>query len=349
MDHKKNAIAAWRTPFSRPTIPFLLQPYRMANYHPCPGIWRYIRRILSMPPFQFCTKSLFRLGSRKHGTFFFTDQNGKEHRIRFRAGNSQFHSIYFNYCDKGFEPEVATLIDLCCCDTTIFYDIGANWGHHSLYLSSKPNYQGKIYAFEPVPQTFQDLRSIVKQSHLETTIHCSALALSNQTGTQPMSFLDGFSSGSARLSTSTESWLVKIEQLDHLGFPDPDVIKLDAEGEEANILKGGRELLQRTKPWIIFESLRDMTVPKNSLKVFHVLQNLGYVFFEPAFVLREEGRFYAVHLSDVIGKEHQLSFGLFQLPLEKRFLCKGDNFLACHKEKIPELREKLHSRNFYMA
>ncbi|HSX12820.1 MAG TPA: FkbM family methyltransferase [Chlamydiales bacterium] len=324
-----------RNPFSQPKIPIWLQLFRLANLP-----WKRYLRILIGIPLSLIWKPVFRMGASSKGTFIYRDQNGKEHPVTFRSGNTQFASIYFDLFRKGFEPEVAALLDVLTNESSVLYDIGSNWGHHSLYVASKPGFKGKIVAFEPVPETFQDLVSVVNQTGLSSMIHCQKIALSNKPGTQRISFPDSISSGSAKLDPNGNGALVTVNSLDHLSLDaDPDVIKLDAEGEESNILQGARTLLKRCKPMIIFESFRDVGNPSWSLERFRVLEELGYIFFQAVFLLNENQDEYAIQIvwEDPLGDSPNLKLGLYEFKLEERFLFGGSNFLACHKDRIPEL------------
>ncbi|HSX38024.1 MAG TPA: FkbM family methyltransferase [Chlamydiales bacterium] len=319
-----------RNPFSKPKIPIYLQLYRLANLP-----WkRYLRILIGLPLGQVW-KPIFRLGRASRGSFVYDNRT-----VFFRAGNTQFASVYFDMFRDGFEAEVATVIDLLTNDNSVFFDIGANWGHHSLYLASKPGFKGKIVAFEPVPDTFEDLVSVVDQTALHSVIQCKQIALSDKSGTLNMSFPDAISSGMARLDPNGKGPLVQMDALDHLKLGvDPDVIKLDAEGEEANILRGASQLIRRCKPMIIFESFREVDNASAALERFRLLADLGYTFFQTVFVRNENGNEYAIQIvwEDALSSSPNQTFGLYEFDWEERFLFGGSNFLACHKDRIPEL------------
>ena len=136
----------------------------------------------------------------------------------------------------------------------VFFDVGSNWGYFSLLLAARPGFTGRIHAFEPWPTTYADLDSVVSQAGLRNVITTHRLALGACEG--QVSMRCGRHSGLAQIAeaASTEQ-LQTVQQvtLDGLDLPAPDLMKLDVEGAEAAIVEGGRELIQRSRPIIVFE------------------------------------------------------------------------------------------------
>jgi hypothetical protein len=57
-------------------------------------------------------------------------------------------------------------------------------------------------------------------------------------------------------------------------YPAPDVVKIDVEGAEAQVLEGGRSLLEEVRPVVLCEVSRD------SGSVTRLLQAAGYRLFD---------------------------------------------------------------------
>jgi FkbM family methyltransferase len=121
-------------------------------------------------------------------------------------------------------------------------------------LSSK----GKHFAFEPIPVLFQQLELKYKG---KATIY--PYALSDVNGTSTFQFVKNAPAYSGiqkrKYNTPTpdiEQINVEIKTLDSLIPPDTkiDLIKIDVEGGEYGVLKGGLQLLKKWKPLVIFES-----------------------------------------------------------------------------------------------
>ena len=72
--------------------------------------------------------------------------------------------------------------------------------------------------------------------------------------------------------------IIKQKQLDNFNFENVDYIKIDVEGHELNVLKGGIETLQRCRPVVVIEQ-NHITEDYNKGKKFdalHYLRSLGY-------------------------------------------------------------------------
>ena len=166
---------------------------------------------------------------------------------------------YARHCRRadGVEPEVTGLFCYLAPRVSVVYDIGANWGFYPLLFGTDPRFTGEVHAFEVRPKTAADLRHVVAASpDLAGRVReVHAHGLSDREGV-------------ARLEITRHSYLarlvgenhgratepVAVRRLDGLDLPPPQLIKLDVEGHEAAVLRGGAALLDRHRPLIVFES-----------------------------------------------------------------------------------------------
>jgi FkbM family methyltransferase len=296
---------------------------------------------------RFMTRVLFRkfyqiwrsLTSGGKGTFSFVNR-GKERLISFRARNTQFHSIYLPEY-RYYEPETLALTDLILTGDKTFYDIGSNWGHFTLHVLSNPDFEGKIFSFEPMPSTFADLESTVKQAEPEGRVVAHCFGLSDKEGKAFIHMPDGIHSGNATVSDNSGGEKIQLKKLDELKLPPPALMKVDAEGHETEIFKGGRQLLETYHPFILFENFRNLIKPEEMLDPLLVLREMGYAFFIPLFIDQWKGL--PVHG----GKQDALpdsapaaALALFEfLPEERCFLEEQINMLACHESRREELKK----------
>jgi FkbM family methyltransferase len=192
--------------------------------------------------------------------------------FRFRESNSQFHSIYFERYRAGYEPDVAFVIRYFLPRNGVFFDIGANWGHHTFYAIIERD--AKAVAFEPNPQVFRDLTEVGGELQAGAKLVPIRAALSNsETEIELLQKL--FESGVASIGSRftfkkrykkaianilnafgfrSLRYRVECKVLDKCGsYGRPDLIKIDAEGAELDILNGGRNLIREAKPYICFE------------------------------------------------------------------------------------------------
>ncbi len=136
-------------------------------------------------------------------------------------------------------------------------DIGANYGLYTLNFAKCIKNRGNIFSFEPTPKTFDLLKESAKHNGF-TTIKLLKEALSHKVGKT-----DFFASENSELNslhevaTASERITVKTNTLDNLSHlykkMNIDFIKIDAEGEEINILRGATDFLSTHNPLIMFE------------------------------------------------------------------------------------------------
>jgi FkbM family methyltransferase len=133
-------------------------------------------------------------------------------------------------------------------------DIGANHGVYSLPMARLVERTGHVFAYEPGSET----RAFLKQSrdlNAGVNLDISPFALSDSEREGRLVF--GGSSELHALGDSGAGEAVPITSLDRedaaRGWPSPDFVKIDAEGEEERILFGGRSFFARHSPLVMFE------------------------------------------------------------------------------------------------
>jgi len=171
------------------------------------------------------------------------------------------------------EPEFLILHELVSPDDWVI-DIGANIGHYTKRLSDLVGSNGRVIAFEPVPTTFSLLASNV-QLFSNSNVSLINAAVSDKLDVVGMS-LPKFSTGltnyyEANISSSEDSELsVLTISVDSLKITTPiSLIKIDAEGHEAFVLAGMKELIKNYFPDLIIEC--------PSKEIDEDLISLGYV------------------------------------------------------------------------
>ncbi|MEI9959643.1 MAG: FkbM family methyltransferase [Limisphaerales bacterium] len=87
-----------------------------------------------------------------------------------------------------------------------------------------------IHAFEPLPKTYQDLISCIHQAGLSDIITSHNLGVSSTDGEAFIQMPDGIHSGMAEITANSALGArIPTRQLDSLGLPPPDFIKIDVE------------------------------------------------------------------------------------------------------------------------
>lgn len=275
----------------------------------------------------------------------FVYNNSENIIIEFNALNTQFHSVYLPQM-KYYEPETSTLIDKIIDENDVFYDVGSNWGHYSLYVASNQKFKGRIYSFEPHPGNFTDLTRTVNQAKLESIVKCYPFALSNTNSETYMRLPDNLHSGLATLTNSKTDIRISQKKLDDLKLPSPNLIKLDIEGSELLMLQGALNVIEEHKPFIIFES------HKNNIETYYPLEflsSLGYYFYYPQFFKNQDNRLIFTGEQDSLPEDSDFFLGLWQFEITERLLLPSSiNILDCHESMLYKLEnrfENFHQKN----
>jgi len=170
----------------------------------------------------------------------------------------------------------------------ICYDIGAHFGIYSVLMKRN---NADVFAFEPNPKIF---------SHLEKTgqindFKCFNVALSDFNGAADFFVPEEATMGSLTNWTRDEDMYgitkyagdvsqtrVEVATLDRFvkenNLPLPDFIKIDVEGAEINIFKGGRNTIESARPVIFFEVSATLWEKQGSTHTegFEFFDSLGY-------------------------------------------------------------------------
>jgi FkbM family methyltransferase len=155
--------------------------------------------------------------------------------------------------ESWFEKEMEFLRHWLRSGMTVI-DIGANLGVYSLPMARMVGPTGQVFAYEPgsEPRAFLE-RS--RELNAAVNLHISPSALSDREREGRLVF--GGSSELSALGDSGSGETVRITNLDNedaaRGWPSPDFMKIDAEGEEERILAGGHKFFSRHSPLIMFE------------------------------------------------------------------------------------------------
>lgn len=186
-----------------------------------------------------------------------------------------------------YEPEDSPFLLEAAKGAQVVFDIGANAGFYSLHWASRLASDGVIHAFEPVPSTYGRLAHNVTLNNLGRVIRTNNFGLGDEMKSVSI-FLPEFSgSGAASMKdlhpdeTSIQVE-VRIDTLDSYfqgaGLSRLDLAKIDVEGAELLVLKGGQKTLAQAKPLLFMELLRKWSKPfgYHPNDVVSMLGEMGY-------------------------------------------------------------------------
>lgn len=191
---------------------------------------------------------------------------------------------YRNKLDKG---EIEYLMSAIGKGQTAM-DIGAHKAGYTYWMVKMAGSSGSVYAFEPQKRLYEYIKHI-KAVFKWDNVYVENLALSDNTSSAtlyiPVNKINSGSSPGAtivgekgsRFDGLTE--VVETETLDsycaRMGLK-PDFIKIDVEGSELKVFKGGINILKSCKPKILVE-IESRHVGENQVvETFDFMRSLGY-------------------------------------------------------------------------
>lgn len=167
----------------------------------------------------------------------------------------------------------------------VIFDVGANAGYYALHLAHLQ--PGRVFAFEPVSPTFDQLVANIRENRSVNLIEPIPLALGATAGDHvfhiPALHGDVAASGRPLFPDGpNEQVTVRMETLDGFvesrGLTRLDFIKCDVEGGERDFIQGGLKTLERFRPWLMLELLRKWSAAfgYHPNDVLQTLFGLGY-------------------------------------------------------------------------
>ncbi|MGR3502981.1 FkbM family methyltransferase [Pseudaestuariivita sp.] len=162
------------------------------------------------------------------------------------------------------DPKVSWVVDRVLRPGDLAIDIGANLGLVTLRMSERVGASGSVHAFEPQAR----LRSYVSRSLVEThranvTLH--GMALGPEPGKLLLTVPDDNAGAASLLPGDGASEEVPVETLDRMsttfGPRSAAMMKIDVEGFETEVLKGGTRYLSERAPHVLLLEEHRPTAP----------------------------------------------------------------------------------------
>lgn len=297
------------------------------------GLWQ-LDPIRRTRPGRFIYKRLAKAG-RAPSHEFTADFYGIKYHGNL-TNNIDFNVFYYGAFEK---PLLYFLSDAmrAIAPQSIFADIGANVGHHSLYMS---RFARKVHAFEPYAPVRERLLSQIRLNNIDN-IEVHAVGLSDTNTRLPFYAPTGRNAGIGSFDSSTtakgnksigELELVKGD--DYLAARNLDrfdMVKMDVEGFEKPAILGLRQTFRNSRPVMVcevtygkpysFTSLEDMcqALPEDySLFTFDTRKPDGSKARRRDAQSRQSGEYRVI-------------------PYTAFRTAGQDNIIACPNEKVPVL------------
>lgn len=179
-----------------------------------------------------------------------TEINGLQFHL-----NLDEHTHRRIYQRKEFEPELTAVLLRCIGPNAVFYDIGANFGWHTINVLGRHR-DARSYSFEPSRSAYKLLQAGLEANGLTGRATCHQMGLSSSPGEATLHTFVGEYLGGVNASfyplgdskSTTES--VPLATLDSVVEENgawPTVIKCDVEGSELDVLRGAKNVLSGKK------------------------------------------------------------------------------------------------------
>jgi FkbM family methyltransferase len=202
--------------------------------------------------------------------------------LRLNLDNPEHERIYF-YGEHDERYEIALLRKLLA-PGMVCWDIGANIGFFTCLFSSMVRPGGKVISFEPMPATREMLLENLTVNHIQNVEVLSVAVGSDDTRAR-IYFRDlHMGEGTASLyptnngGNSEEISIVRIDTIAP-GLPSPDFVKIDVEGAQEDVWRGGAQFFSTQVPLIMAE-LRESTDIAKLSALQERIRGHGYRFFE---------------------------------------------------------------------
>lgn len=199
---------------------------------------------------------------------------GPSRGLRYRI----FPQFGLSHLYGGWEPRAQDLMTRHLRPGSVAYDLGANYGMHSLLMARLVGDSGHVYAFEPVPEILSCLKENVGLNKF-SNVACVECAASDTVGEATFSL--GHHRGAGHLSEVEHGATIRVKTttLDDFVVRDnhqpPDFIKIDVEGAEGRALRGAETVLGRYRPILLI----DLHTPEQDVEVGRVLLRQRYAAF----------------------------------------------------------------------
>ncbi|MBI4611296.1 MAG: FkbM family methyltransferase [Candidatus Rokubacteria bacterium] len=182
-----------------------------------------------------------------------------------------------SYAFGTYEREVVQAVQAVIRPGWLAVDVGANVGYFTLLLAKLVGAQGRVIAFEPLPENFVILRENVRLNQY-ANVTLEQMAVTDRTGTLRLyrrrehlltgsaSIVHGPGDGIEVPATALDAYLEATGT--RVGF-----VKIDVEGAEAAVLAGMRRVLAEDRPLVVVELDGD---PSENQLTLSTLRRSGY-------------------------------------------------------------------------
>jgi len=158
---------------------------------------------------------------------------------------------------------------------SVFYDVGGYHGYHTILGSIGQ----KVYTFEPEPENLQHLKENIELNSdqdievIENPLWSREEELEISTSKGGSSHIGDGKKQIKRRATALDEFVLGTDR------QPPDIIKIDVEGAEYHVIKGGKNVLEKYQPELIIGVHRGGRIEKlggSEKELRELLDRMGY-------------------------------------------------------------------------
>jgi FkbM family methyltransferase len=154
----------------------------------------------------------------------------------------------------AWEPNIQKLIRKHVKPGSSVIDAGAHIGTHTLTLSKAVEKDGCVYAFEPQMKLYAELIMNLQQNKCDNVIAFRA-ALGESSKEVQMQVAGYQNEGATEVGSGGDG--VYMTTIDELNLSNISLIKIDVEYSENEVLKGAVKTIEKNRPAILLEVLKN--------------------------------------------------------------------------------------------
>ncbi len=172
-----------------------------------------------------------------------------EHLVSKLPGGERVR-VSAKYRHLSWNPEEYTAFKAAIRPGAVAFDVGANIGAYTLLFAHLVGPTGRVIAFEPSPRSIGGLREHLRLNDTAARVEVVDAAVSGAVGTAAFdcagasganALVPGVAAGAATITVKTTT----LDDFCERRGVYPSVIKIDVEGAELDVLRGGRRTLAR--------------------------------------------------------------------------------------------------------
>ncbi|GAC1365307.1 MAG: FkbM family methyltransferase [Actinomycetota bacterium] len=179
---------------------------------------------------------------------------------------------------SGTERPVQRIFQALVGPSDVVFDVGANWGLHTLCLSRLVAGGGRVIAMEPFPLAAVELEwhALRNGCHNVTILRMAAGASDGTARFRPGGAPSTGALCGDEAPAQASDFRAEVRTLDSLArelqLRSLKLVKIDVEGAESMVLAGARALMRELRPYFVVE----LHTPEQDVAVAQVLTSNGY-------------------------------------------------------------------------